>query len=199
MATKATHIELFSDLTTESFLAALRRFMARRGRSHNMYGDNATCFKGANNTLCELRKMLNSDVVQEKIKNFMITEGVRWNFVLPTSPHFVGFWEAGINSMKFHMLRVIGNACVSFEEMSTVLTKIEACLNSRPLCQISSDFKDSQVLTPGHFHIGEPLMAVPDADYSSVPIIPVVIHAMMYAAFVEEVVQRLFASIETAL
>jgi len=62
LATKAIHIELVSDLTTKAFLAALCRFMARWGRSYNIYSDNATCFKGTNNTLCELREMLNSDV-----------------------------------------------------------------------------------------------------------------------------------------
>jgi len=65
LVTRAIHIELVSDLTTESFLAALRKFIVRRGRSHNIYSDNATCFKGANNTLCELRKMLNSFTFQE--------------------------------------------------------------------------------------------------------------------------------------
>jgi hypothetical protein len=61
---------------------ALCRFMARRGRSHNIYSDNATCFKGANNTLWELRKMLNSDTFQEEINNFMKTEGVRWHLII---------------------------------------------------------------------------------------------------------------------
>jgi hypothetical protein len=32
MATKAVHIVLVSDLTTEAFIAALRRFISRRGR-----------------------------------------------------------------------------------------------------------------------------------------------------------------------
>jgi hypothetical protein len=169
LVTKAIHIELVSDLTTESFLAALRRFMARRGRSYNIYSDNATCFKGANNTLCELKKMLSSDTVQEEINNIMTNQGVGWHFIPPASPHFGGLWEAGIRSMKHHMRRVIGNACISFEEMSTILTQIEACLNSRPLCQIPADTKDPQALTPGHFRIGELLMALPDADYSSVP------------------------------
>ena len=77
LVTRAIHIELVSDLTTEAFLAALRRFMARRGRIHNIYGDNATCFKGANNNLCELRKMFNSDIFQEEVNNFMTAEGVR--------------------------------------------------------------------------------------------------------------------------
>jgi len=72
----------------------------------------------------------------------MTTEGVRWHFVPPDSPHFGGLWEAGIKSMKHHMRRVIGNACISFEEMSTILTQIEASLNSRPLSQIPSDPKD---------------------------------------------------------
>jgi len=67
LATRAIYTELVTDLTTESFIAALRRFMARRGRSHNIYSDNAKCFKGANNMLCELREMLNSDTVQEEI------------------------------------------------------------------------------------------------------------------------------------
>ena len=143
--------------------------MARRGRSHNIYSDNAACFKGANNALCELRKMLNSDTFQEETNNFLTTEGVRWHFIPPDSPHFGGLWEAGIKSMKHHMRRIIGNACINFEEMATILTQIEACLNSRPLCQILSDPNDPQALTPSHFLIGGPLMALPDADYSSVP------------------------------
>ena len=53
--------------------------------------------------------------------------------------------------------------------MSTIFTQIEACLNSRPLCQIPSDPKDPQALTPGHFLTGGPFMALPDVDYSSVP------------------------------
>jgi len=156
-------------LTTEAFLVALHRFMARRRRSHNISSDNATCFKGANNTLCELRKMFNSDTVQEKMNDFMTTEGVHWHFIPPASPHFRGLWEAGIMSMKHHMCRVIGNVCISFEEMSTILTQIAACLNSRPLCHIPSGTNDPQALTPGHFFIGQPLMSLPDADYSSVP------------------------------
>jgi hypothetical protein len=94
LVTKAIHIELVSDLTTEAFLAALRKFMARRGRSHYIYSDSARCFKGANNTLCELRKMLNFDAVQEEINNLMTTEGVRWHFIPHASPHFWGALES---------------------------------------------------------------------------------------------------------
>jgi hypothetical protein len=169
LVTRAIHIELVSDLTSEAFIAALRRFMARRWRSHNIYIDNGTYFKGANNTLYELRKVLNSDTFQEEFNNLMTTEGVRWHFIPPDSPHFGGLWEDGIKSMKHHIRRVISNACISFEEMCTILTQIKACLNSRPLCQILSDPKDLQALTPGHFLIWCPLMAMTDDDYTGVP------------------------------
>jgi hypothetical protein len=54
--TKAIHIELVMDLTTQEFLGALRRFISRRGHPHNLYSDNGTNFVGANNELNELSK-----------------------------------------------------------------------------------------------------------------------------------------------
>ncbi|XP_076483013.1 uncharacterized protein LOC117165285 [Bombus vancouverensis nearcticus] len=58
---KAVHIELVSDLTSEAFIAALRRFIARRGFCVTIYSDNGTNFVGANNELRELRNLLQSD------------------------------------------------------------------------------------------------------------------------------------------
>ena len=49
--TKAVHIELVTSLSTEAFLAALRRFIARRGKPRIIYSDNRTKFQGAANEL----------------------------------------------------------------------------------------------------------------------------------------------------
>lgn len=45
-ATKAVHLELVNDLSTEAFLACLKRFFSRRGLSRSMHSDNATNFVG---------------------------------------------------------------------------------------------------------------------------------------------------------
>ena len=54
MSTRACHLELVDDLSTDHFIMALKRFIARRGRPQSIHSDNGTNFVGANN---ELRKM----------------------------------------------------------------------------------------------------------------------------------------------
>ncbi|XP_075990298.1 uncharacterized protein LOC142985943 [Anticarsia gemmatalis] len=82
------------------------------------------------------------------------------------SPNFGGLWESGVKSTKFHLKRVIGESTLTYEELSTLLTQVEACLNSRPISIISStDSSEPLPLTPGHFLIGEPLINVPDVNY----------------------------------
>ena len=55
LATKAVHLEVVGDLSTATFLAALRRFISRRGSPAEIWSDNATTFHGAD---AELRSML---------------------------------------------------------------------------------------------------------------------------------------------
>ena len=59
-----------------------------------------------------------------------------------------------MRSMKYHLKRVMSDVKLTFEECSTVLTQIEACMNSRPLVALPCDGEGIDVLTPGHFIIG---------------------------------------------
>nr|XP_033204611.1 uncharacterized protein LOC117165285 [Bombus vancouverensis nearcticus] len=105
---KAVHIELVSDLTSEAFIAALRRFIARRGFCVTIYSDNGTNFVGANNELRELRNLLQSDDHKVKVQSFLANRRIEWLFIPPNSPHFGGLWEAAVKSFKRHFRRVAG-------------------------------------------------------------------------------------------
>ncbi|GJQ77806.1 hypothetical protein Trydic_g4703, partial [Trypoxylus dichotomus] len=93
-ATKAVHVELVGNLSTEAFLAALKRFVARRGSISNIYSDNGTQFIGANTELKKLLKQLQTQTQTEQVKAYMAHNGTRWHFIPPRSPHFGGLWEA---------------------------------------------------------------------------------------------------------
>ncbi|XP_055912003.1 uncharacterized protein LOC129946017 [Eupeodes corollae] len=162
LATKAIHLEAVSDMTTQAFLAAFRRFTARRGVCTEMYSDCGKNFVGANT---ELQRMMKSAKIDWKqITTTTTNVGTKWNFIPPASPHFGGLWEAGVKSVKFHLKRVVRNETLTFEELSTLLTEIEACLNSRPLCPVSDNLDDFAILTPAHFLFGTSAQLVPEAD-----------------------------------
>lgn len=53
----------------------------------------------------------------------------------------------------------------TFEELSTILSQVSACMNTRPISAISDDPTDPQPLTPAHFLIGRSLEALPEISH----------------------------------
>ncbi|XP_025191834.1 uncharacterized protein LOC112592072 [Melanaphis sacchari] len=151
-STKAIHQEVVSDLSTDAFLAAFDRFVARRGLPSDIYSDCSTNFVGADR---QLQSLIHSAEDQAAIGNARAT--CDWHFNPLSAPHFCGLWEAAVRSTKRLLVRVIGNHIFTFEEFSTILVRVEAVLNSRPLTPASNDPHDLDCLTPGHFLIGQPL------------------------------------------
>ncbi|XP_063837161.1 uncharacterized protein LOC135086305 [Ostrinia nubilalis] len=166
MATKAVHVEAVSELTSHGFLQAFKRFVARRGPCSDIWSDNGTNFVGA---AAEIQKLFSNekDSILPEIAEQLANNNTTWHFIPPHAPNFGGLWEAGIKSVKFRLKRVIGNySTLTYEEMSTVLVQVEACLNSRPLSKLDGD-QENEVLTPGHFLVGEPLVTAPDRNYEN--------------------------------
>ncbi|XP_014209357.1 uncharacterized protein LOC106640010 [Copidosoma floridanum] len=88
VVTRTIHIEVVSDLTTDSFLAAFARFCLRRGTCSLLLSDNATTFVGATNELTKLFKQ--SSEFSTKIRDEISKQGVQWKFIPPHAPHFGG-------------------------------------------------------------------------------------------------------------
>ncbi|GBM45351.1 hypothetical protein AVEN_172970-1 [Araneus ventricosus] len=166
---KAIHLEIVNSLSTEAFIGALKRFISRRGRPSDIFSDNGTNFVGANNELLKILKGLFKRESAEKFEDFLASEGIKWHFNPPATPHFGGLWEAGVKSLKGHLKRVVGNTILTHEEFFTLVTQVEAVLNSRPLCPLSEDPNDDLALTPAHFLVGTSLTSLPEPYFKETP------------------------------
>ncbi|GFW16815.1 integrase catalytic domain-containing protein [Trichonephila clavipes] len=107
----AVHLDIVTDLTSNAFIATLKRFIFRRGKCAKLYSDNATNFVGAN---IELKKMFNLVCKpDEALASYMASEGIDWKFLPPRAPNFGGLWEAGVKSFKFYLKRVVELGCIT--------------------------------------------------------------------------------------
>ncbi len=162
MCTKAVHLELCTSLSTDDFLATLQRFVARRGCPSHIYSDNGTNFLGAREEIRELQKLTESVSTRQAVFNFANSNAIEWHNIHPRAPHFGGLWEAAVKSMKTLLRKNLKPHALQYEELYTLLTDIEAILNSRPLAPLhSDDVAEGTYLTAGHFLVGRPLKAAP--------------------------------------
>ena len=160
---KAVHLELVGDLTTDSFIACLKRFVARRGRSTQLITDNGTNFVGARHELDDIQNLLEKQASVEQLDHYLIKQRITWSHIPGCSPHFGGILEAGVKSMKLLLTKSVGTHTLTVEELNTILTEAEATMNSHPLIPQDSAPSDGvEVLTPGHFLIGRPLNSLPE-------------------------------------
>ena len=160
--TRAVHLELVSDQTTQAFLAALDRFVDRRGLPLHLYSDNGPNYTGAKNKLASFYKMLASSDCQDAIQSYVFKYHITWHNSPQRAPHFGGLWEAAVKSSKYHLKRIVGQQLLTFEELSTICCNVESFLNSRPLGPVTSHDLDGLCpLTPSHFLIGRAARAYP--------------------------------------
>ena len=89
------------------------------------------------------------------------------------SPLAGGFYERLVGMVKRCLRKATGRKHFTLEQLSTLLTEIEAILNSRPLTYVYEDFESGFVLTPSHFLVMNRKLGLPaiddeyfkDADY----------------------------------
>ena len=146
LTTRAVHIKVAHDMTTDCFINAFRRFIAHRGHLKEVFSDNGTNFKGAESIL---RKEL-SRINQSKMDEYFKQTGIKWNFNPPAASHMAGVWERMIRSIRRILDIFLKFQVVTDDVLHTLLLEVESILNSRPLCPITLDLQGNEPLTPNH-------------------------------------------------
>jgi hypothetical protein len=133
-STRALHLDLVPELSSQAFLRSFRRFVARRGIPARVLSDNAKTFKSMD--------------VDEYIRSI----GVVWSYNIEGAPWWGGCFERMVKSVKRCLKKVIGSAKLTYEELLTILIEVECVLNSRPLTYVYDDA--TEPLTPSHLVLG---------------------------------------------
>ena len=148
--TTAIHIELSSDLSTDSFILSLRRFLVRKGHAIIMQSDNGTNFIEAVKEINHMIKNLKHD----KIATYLNKHQIKCQFNPPLSPWMGGCWESLIKTIKRCLYAILKHSIITVETLTTVLCEMEYIVNNRPLLPISDGINDYDVLTPNNFLLG---------------------------------------------
>ena len=147
LSTRAVHIEVMEELSSSSFINALRRFMAIRGSVKIFQSDRGTNFIGATDAL-----LIDAIHVEDgPVKNFLYSKGTTWLFNAPHAPHMGGVWERMIGVTRRildSMLLDCKRVALTHEVLVTFMAEARAIINSRPLTPVSSDPECTEILTP---------------------------------------------------
>lgn len=152
--TRAVHLELAEDLTSETFINIFRRFVARRGCPKIMISDNATNFRSGSEILTRLAN-------EPEVNDLTVNYNVRWKFIPPRSPWHGGFYERMIGLVKGCLRKVLFRRKLSLNDLQTILTEVEARVNNRPLTYQDDSLQQLEPLTPSHLLHGRKLQLHP--------------------------------------
>ena len=145
MCSRAIHIEMLDDMTSDCLINALRCFIAIRGTVRQLRWDNGSNFIGAKN---ELQPQFVEDTTKQ-----LAERQCEFVFNAPDASHSGGVWERQIRTVR-SILSHIFSACpkpLDDSGLRTVLYEVMAIVNSRPLTV--SDLEDPgsiEPLTPNH-------------------------------------------------
>ena len=138
--TRMVHLELQPNLEASTTIRAMKRTFARVGTPKVIISDNHKTYRSAS------------------VRAFANRNSIKWNYILPLSPHWGGFYERMNVMIKNALRRSLKKAKLTYEELETVVTEIESVLNSRPLSYIAGD-DVAEPLTPSHLMYGRRLIS----------------------------------------
>lgn len=174
MPTRAIHLEVLDDMSTDAFINGLRNVIAIRGSIRTIQCDRGTNFIGAHNELNAAKRNMT-----KKDKDTVISEMLRlqceFKFNPPAASHMGGVWERQIRTVRNVLsgLMVQHGSRLSTSSLRTLLYEVMAIVNGRPLTVESLDCPDGPLpLTPNHLLTMKPtVIPPPPGDFEDADIV----------------------------
>ncbi|EYB93587.1 hypothetical protein Y032_0180g773 [Ancylostoma ceylanicum] len=159
LTTRAVHLKVVENMTSSAFLNSFVRFVFRRGVPKLMRTDCGTNFKLGQFVIEKLFEK--NDESDSLVKTYSASEGMKWIFNPPGSPWMGGVWERLVGSVKRCFSKAIGRKRLSFVDMTTTMTRVEAIINTRPLTKVSMSDLNEIPLRPVDFLQGNVKFSLP--------------------------------------
>lgn len=144
LCSRAVHIELLDDMTSDAFINSLRTLIAIRGNVRQLWSDQGTNFVGARREFLESVKEMD----QENLKQL----GCEFVMNPASASHMGGAWERQIRTIRSVLTSILDHSSkrLDISSLRTYLYEVMAIINSRPLTHLLSDPTAPQPLTPNH-------------------------------------------------
>ena len=166
---RGIHVEVAEKLSTDAFLKALVRFVARRPGLRCLVSDNGTNFVGSRAILqAHLRSFA------EQSASTLQSKGLSWIFAPPRAPSWGGAYERAVALFKKALGGVLPGTSLSVDAFHTFCVAAESIVNSRPLLPVPTDCRDVEALSPSSFICpgvvaSSPLDVLPPAPERQLP------------------------------
>lgn len=101
--TRAVHIDVVPDMSTDTFIRSLKRFCARRGTPIVIVSDNVKTFKAA-------ARVVQDVITHPDVRKYCSDLSFKWHFNLEKAPWWGGMFERLIKSTKRCLKKMVGQA-----------------------------------------------------------------------------------------
>ena len=152
-STRAVHLDVATDYSTEAVIHTVRRLMAVRGDVRMIISDPGTQLVGASNELRVWRQGWD----QGQLVRFGAEKSLDWKFVMANSQHQNGATEIMvklIKGLKKSMLSVLGDTKLCLNEMFTLLAEVGNLINERPIGIKPNEKSSTDYLSPNSLLLG---------------------------------------------
>ena len=159
--TRAIHLELSVEYSTDAFIQTLRRFVCIRGWPRQFTSNNGTQLTAASKELSDVIVGLD----HKKIGKNALVGGSEWKYCPANAPWMNGATESLVKSVKGALHATIGSQVLAFSEFQTVMYEAAQIVNQRPIGRNPTGPDDGTYLCPNDLLLGRATPHVPRGPF----------------------------------